>query len=77
VPPACIVVEDSPHGIRAAKTAGMKAVGFVNTNSGDQDLGEADLIIKDFRDANIVKVINLAYEASNNRKQWTSPCRQG
>jgi HAD superfamily hydrolase (TIGR01509 family) len=33
-PAACLVVEDSPHGVRAAGAAGMSAVGF----SGGQHL---------------------------------------
>ena len=28
-PAACVVIEDSPHGIRAATAAGMHAIGFV------------------------------------------------
>jgi HAD superfamily hydrolase (TIGR01509 family) len=68
IPSACLVVEDSPHGIRAAKTAGMKAVGFENISSGNQDLFEADLIIKDLTDESIIKVVDLAYEASGKVK---------
>lgn len=29
LPGKCLVVEDSPHGIRAAKSAGMRAIGFL------------------------------------------------
>lgn len=60
VPSACVVVEDSPHGISAAKAAEMTAIGFENISSGNQDLFEADLIIKDFTDESIIKMINLA-----------------
>jgi len=28
-PAACLVIEDSPHGVTAARAAGMRAVGFV------------------------------------------------
>jgi len=41
----CIVVEDSKSGTIAAKSAGMKCVGFQNINSGNQDLSEADTIV--------------------------------
>lgn len=60
VPASCTVVEDSPHGIRAAQLAGMKAVGFQHTHSGNPDLSKADLIINDFSSGSIGKVVTLA-----------------
>jgi HAD superfamily hydrolase (TIGR01509 family) len=44
----CLVIEDSNHGVTAAKRANMKCVGYSNPNSGNQDLSQADLIIDDF-----------------------------
>lgn len=38
----CIVIEDSANGVKAAKEAGMFCIGFINPNSGDQDLSLAD-----------------------------------
>ncbi|XID94672.1 HAD family hydrolase [Paenibacillaceae bacterium WGS1546] len=50
VPPeSCIVVEDSRNGVAAAKAAGMKCYGFVNPNSGNQDLSAADWIVDSIR----------------------------
>ncbi|SDT11199.1 haloacid dehalogenase superfamily, subfamily IA, variant 3 with third motif having DD or ED/haloacid dehalogenase superfamily, subfamily IA, variant 1 with third motif having Dx(3-4)D or Dx(3-4)E [Paenibacillaceae bacterium GAS479] len=46
VPDTCVVLEDSRNGLRAAKAAGMRAIGFRNPNSGDQDLSEADWIVE-------------------------------
>ncbi len=42
---SCVVIEDSEHGVQAAKTAGMKCIGFVNPNSGNQDLSLADTLV--------------------------------
>lgn len=47
-PGACVVVEDSRNGVLAGKRAGMKVVGYRNPSSGEQDLGEADMIIDSF-----------------------------
>ncbi len=49
-PEECIVIEDSENGVTAAKFAGMKCIGFNNSNSGNQDLSTADLIIDNFAD---------------------------
>ncbi len=44
-PARCVVLEDARHGIAAAKAAGMACIGYVNPNSGNQDLTQADLIV--------------------------------
>ena len=49
----CVVIEDSANGVRAAKEAGMKCIGFKNANSGDQDLSSAEMVIDDFRKVNL------------------------
>jgi beta-phosphoglucomutase-like phosphatase (HAD superfamily) len=38
-------LEDSVNGVTAAKRAGMKCIGFLNPNSGNQDLSKADKIV--------------------------------
>lgn len=48
-PPArCIVVEDAPAGLEAARRAGMHRVGFVSTGRTEHELIDADLRIKSF-----------------------------
>ena len=44
-PSECLVLEDSVNGVTAAKRAGMKCIGFLNPNSGNQDLSKADKIV--------------------------------
>jgi beta-phosphoglucomutase family hydrolase len=44
-PADCLVLEDSRHGVEAAKRAGMKCIAFQNPNSGPQDLSRADKIV--------------------------------
>jgi beta-phosphoglucomutase family hydrolase len=58
-PSDCIVIEDSKNGVLAAKTAGMKCVGFKNPNSGKQDLGKADLIVENYDSLNVSTLKNL------------------
>jgi HAD superfamily hydrolase (TIGR01509 family) len=58
-PSDCVVVEDSPHGIRGAKRAGMKTVGFANQLSRGLDLSEADIVIPDFTAASVIKIFEL------------------
>ncbi|QSX07536.1 HAD family phosphatase [Alkalibacter rhizosphaerae] len=44
-PEACIVIEDSTHGIQAARQANMFVYGLYNPNSGEQDLSRAHMIV--------------------------------
>ncbi|MDE4543115.1 HAD family phosphatase [Thermoanaerobacterium sp. R66] len=59
VPERCIVIEDSNKGVLAAKSAGMKVVGFINPNSGDQDISMADMVIRSFSELNYEKLQNI------------------
>jgi len=51
-PDQCVVIEDSKNGVTAAKAAGMKCIGFLNPSSGDQDLTNADITIRSFKELN-------------------------
>lgn len=53
------VIEDSENGVKAAKLAGMKCIGYKNINSGNQDLSSADLIIEEFNKISIDKILEL------------------
>jgi beta-phosphoglucomutase family hydrolase len=48
LPEECLVFEDSKNGVLAAKKAGMKCIAFYNPHSGNQDLSQADKIIRSF-----------------------------
>jgi HAD superfamily hydrolase (TIGR01509 family) len=47
-PTNCIVIEDAPSGVRAAKAAGMKCLAITNTHS-EEELNEADRIVNQLR----------------------------
>ena len=49
-PADCMVIEDSRNGSVAAKAAGMTCMGFVNPDSGNQDLSAADRIFHSFEE---------------------------
>jgi HAD superfamily hydrolase (TIGR01509 family) len=58
-PGSCLVIEDSYNGVTAAKKAGMKCIGFINPNSGNQDLSQADLLISSFKDFSEITINQL------------------
>lgn len=55
----CMVIEDSMNGVLGAKNAGMVCLGYINPNSGNQDLSRADALFESFNnlDYNYVKMI--------------------
>jgi beta-phosphoglucomutase family hydrolase len=60
-PYECIIIEDSYNGVTAAHAAKITCVGFVNPNSGNQDLQQADLLVEGFDEVNY-DFLNQFYE---------------
>jgi HAD superfamily hydrolase (TIGR01509 family) len=58
-PQKCLVIEDSPPGVKGARNAGMLCVGFANANSGKLDLSGAELILSDFSPESRLKIKRL------------------
>jgi len=46
-PEECIVIEDAHNGVKAAKAASMKCIGFNFFRGTNQDLSKADIIVDD------------------------------
>jgi HAD superfamily hydrolase (TIGR01509 family) len=55
-PPACLVFEDSPNGIRAARAAGMRCVAVPNPVTRPLDLGGPDLVLASLDEASLPDV---------------------
>jgi HAD superfamily hydrolase (TIGR01509 family) len=60
-PDECIVIEDSYNGITAATAAGIPSIGFLNPNSGKQDLSQATILIEGFDEIDY-NFINTVYQ---------------
>jgi len=58
VPKNCVVIEDAPVGIRAAKLAGMRSIALTTTHTADK-LQEADIIKKNLSSLKIKHILNL------------------
>lgn len=63
VPPSrCVVIEDAPAGIQAARNAGMKAVGMVSTGRTAEELAAADLLVRSLRELSPGRLADLISE---------------
>lgn len=60
----CIVIEDSANGVSAAKAAGMACIGYINPNSGVQDLSGADYLVESFEGLDM-SFFNMVYCHAN------------
>lgn len=57
-PAACIAIEDSAHGIKAAKEAGMFCIGY-NSSKSPEQLQQSDLIINHFDDIHLDTLLGI------------------
>jgi HAD superfamily hydrolase (TIGR01509 family) len=55
-PPSCLVFEDSPNGIRAARAAGMRCVAVPNPVTRPLDLGGPDLVLDRAAEVSLAEV---------------------
>ena len=55
----CIVFEDSFHGIEAGNRAGMKVIGLATTNSAEAIDDKCALVIPDFTDLSLEKMMGV------------------
>ena len=51
-PKRCVVVEDAPVGVEAARRGGMRSIGLASTGRTVEQLSAADLVITSLRDFN-------------------------
>lgn len=59
-PKFCIAIEDSAHGIQAAKSAGMRCIG-INTSKNRESLRESDFIIEGYHELDLQKLLKNNY----------------
>jgi len=55
----CVVIEDSRHGVTAAKAAGMQCIGYQNPHSGNQDLSHADVVVDNMNEVTLELIEKL------------------
>ncbi len=68
-PSLCVVFEDAPSGIHAAKSAGTTAIGVLNT-VGARDLAEADLVIASLQAAQVTQKLTGELHLTIQATQW-------
>lgn len=62
VPPErCVVIEDAANGIEAARKAGMRVIGLIGRYQTEEDLKDADLLIKGFAELSYEKLRKLIH----------------
>jgi HAD superfamily hydrolase (TIGR01509 family) len=54
----CLVIEDAPHGVAAAKAAGMCCLA-ISTSASEPELGAADRVVRDFAEVDLQSLREL------------------
>ena len=57
-PEECLVIEDAPNGILAAKNAGMRCMGFRHQFNKNMDFSNTDLIVESFENLSLNEIKN-------------------
>jgi beta-phosphoglucomutase-like phosphatase (HAD superfamily) len=57
-PENCVVLEDAPNGVQAAKAAGAKCIAVINSTTAD-NLKEADFICDSLEQINLDMIVKL------------------
>lgn len=57
-PSDCVVVEDSPHGVTAAKRAGMRCIAILTSTTRD-NLAHADMIVADYSEIDLAALASV------------------
>ena len=57
-PAHCVVIEDAPNGVQAAKAAGAKCIAVTNSTTASK-LAEADLVYDSLEQINLETIIEL------------------
>lgn len=57
-PKDCLAIEDSEHGIKAARSAGMFCIG-INSSSNRDNVKESDLIIDSYEELDLTKLLKI------------------
>jgi len=63
-PASCVVVEDAPAGIEAARRAGMAAIGLCSKGRTRRELAEADLVVESLDELDPATFAQLLRECS-------------
>lgn len=58
-PDHCVVVEDSEHGIKAARSAGMKCIALKNDPASRQKVDGADIVVPGLNDITAQRILDL------------------
>jgi HAD superfamily hydrolase (TIGR01509 family) len=65
-PTRCVVIEDAPNGVKAAKAAGSKCIAVTNTTTADK-LAEADLVVDSLAKVDMNTIMGII-NVNNSRK---------